>query len=84
MIDHTTGFQDSEAEGCETDPCPPRDGLFNPAGIAVDASANVYVASFGTSSAFKITPSGVITQIINFLGDGVNKLHNAIDVAVDA
>ncbi len=35
VIDHTTMFQDDAAEGCETDPCPPMDGLFGPAYLFV-------------------------------------------------
>jgi hypothetical protein len=36
----------------------------------VDGSGNVYVAGAVSDNAFKITPGGVITQIIDTSGDG--------------
>ncbi len=35
VIDHSAFLHDGEKEGCESDPCPPRDGLFNPAYLFV-------------------------------------------------
>ncbi len=40
-------------------------GLGEPVDVAVDTSSNVYVVGSATSNAFKITPGGVITQIID-------------------
>ena len=38
-----------------------------------------------SDNAFKITPAGVVTQIIDFTGDGAgNTLNGAIGIAVDA
>ena len=39
--------------------------------MAVDGNGNVYVAGYISDNAFKITPGGVITQIIDSTGDGV-------------
>ena len=59
--------------------------LNRPEGIAVDVAGNAYVAGFGTDNAFKITPAGVITQIIDATGDGAgNTLSEAVGIAVDA
>ena len=41
-------------------------------GIAVDGSANVYVTGLFSDNAFKVTPSGVITQIIDAAGEQSN------------
>ena len=68
-----------------------------PQGIAVDAtSGDVYVTGFLTHNAFKITPGGVITEIIDRFGDGTgdgscdqddvkdnNPLCESFGVAVD-
>ena len=40
----------------------------NPFGIVVDSAGNVYVTGNRSFNAFKITPAGVITQIIDFTG----------------
>ena len=36
----------------------------------MDAAGNTYVTEAPSSNAFKITPDGVITQIIDAAGDG--------------
>ena len=46
-------------------------GLNSALGIAVDGAGNAYVAGFGSHNAFKITPVGDITEIIDVNGDGV-------------
>ncbi len=52
--------------------------------IAVDSMGNVYVAGGTGNNAFKITPGGVITQIIDIDGDGMgNALFSARGIAVD-
>ena len=62
-----------------------RAGLVNPRGIAVDTEGNTYVTGFGSDNAFKITPAGVITEIIDMTGDGAgNGLDGPIGIAVDA
>ena len=45
-------------------------GLDTSGGIAMDSAGNVYVAGFVSKNVFKITPAGVITQIIDATGDG--------------
>ncbi len=45
-------------------------GLSVPNSVAVDSSANVYVTGYASDNAFKITPGGVITEIIDATGDG--------------
>ncbi|MCK6455292.1 MAG: SBBP repeat-containing protein [Phycisphaerae bacterium] len=42
-----------------------------PYGITVDAASNVYVTGESSHNAFKITPAGAITQIIDATGDGM-------------
>lgn len=55
-----------------------------PSGIAVDAAGNVYVAAEISDNAFKVTPDGQITQIIDASGDKAgNVLNQPTDVAVD-
>ena len=53
-----------------------------PGGLAVDDSGNVYVT--WVTNAVKITPNGVITEIINSTGDGMgNTLGIPFSIAVD-
>jgi len=59
--------------------------LNRPVGVATDSSGNVFVVGATVPAAFKITPGGVITQIINSLGDGSgNKFVVPISVATDS
>jgi len=59
-------------------------GLVGPHGIAVDESGNAYVAGFSSDNAFKITPDGVITEIIDRTGDGLgNTLERPGGIAAD-
>jgi sugar lactone lactonase YvrE len=59
-----------------------------PRPIAVDSGGNVYVGSGNAPSpdhVFKITPQGIITEIIGSAGDGAgNPLDNPMGLAVDA
>ena len=49
----------------------------------MDAAGNVYVAGATSDNVFKITPLGVITEIIDAAGDGAgNPLDNPRDIAV--
>ncbi|MBN2214728.1 MAG: SBBP repeat-containing protein [Bacteroidales bacterium] len=53
-------------------------------GLAIDISGNVYVAGGTSNNAFRITPGGVITKIIDATGDGTgNILTECRDIAVD-
>ena len=55
-----------------------------PTDIAVDTEGNVYVSGIGSDNAFKITPLGVITEIIDSTGDGAgNPLDAPEGIAVD-
>jgi len=45
--------------------------LHGPLGIAVDGSGNAYVTGISSNNAFKITPNGVITEVIDSSGDGM-------------
>ena len=47
------------------------------AGIAVDASGNIYVASLNTDNVFRISSGGVITEIIDDTGDGTGDIGMA-------
>jgi hypothetical protein len=50
----------------------------------VDGTANVYVTGHNTDNAFKITPGGVITEIIDATGDGAgNILDGSWAIAAD-
>jgi hypothetical protein len=55
-------------------------------GVAVDLAGNVYVSGYDSDNAFKISPDGVITEIIDKEGDGgggwPSDLWYALDVAV--
>jgi hypothetical protein len=42
--------------------------FFDPAGIAVDSSRNVYVADTGNDTIRKITPAGVVTTLAGSVG----------------
>ena len=57
--------------------------LNGPERIAVDGSGNVYVTGAGSYNAFKITPAGVVTEIIDSTGDGENPLDLLYGIAVD-
>ena len=48
-----------------------RNILGQPRSIAVDDSGNAYVAGAYSHNAFKITPDGLITEIIDHTGDGM-------------
>ena len=53
-------------------------------GIAVDGSGNVYVTGMNSHNAFKITPDGGITEIIDSTGDSMgNLLYYTRCIAVD-
>jgi hypothetical protein len=62
-----------------------------PSGVAVDGSANVYVAEYFNSTIRRITPSGVVTTLAGLAGntgsgDGIGsdaRFHNPTGVAVD-
>ena len=70
---------------------PTGDGAGNPldapprtsGGTVVDGSGNVYVTGSLSHNAFKITPGGTITEIIDSSGDGTNPLDLATGIAVD-
>jgi hypothetical protein len=61
----------------------PTSGINAPYGIDVDSSGDVYVACASSSNAFRITSAGVITKIIDSVGDGSNSLSQALDIAFD-
>ena len=59
-------------------------GLVESSGIAVDASGTAYVAGRGSDNAFKISPNGVVSEIIDSTGDGMgNTLDSPEGMAVD-
>ncbi len=58
--------------------------LDSPQDIAVDGSGNAYVIGRHSHNAFKITPDGVITEIIDSTGNGTgNTLDYPWGIAVD-
>jgi HYDIN/CFA65/VesB-like, Ig-like domain/Cep192 domain 4/NHL repeat len=69
--------------------------LYNPQGVAVDASGNYYIASFNQQRVFKVNSSGTITVVAGngaqgYAGDGVTggagnaSLYHPFAVAVDS
>ncbi len=52
-----------------------------PRDVAVDALGSVYVAADGSHNVFKVTPGGVITEIIDAAGDGAGNSHNAFKIS---
>jgi len=67
--------------------------LFNPAGVAVDGSGNLYVADSSSNRIRRVTPSGIITTVAGtgaggFSGDGgpaiSAQLYSPYGVAVDS
>ncbi len=52
-------------------------------GVAVDDSGNVYVSGKKSNNAFKITPGGVITEIIDDTGGAGEPLDGPGPIAVD-
>ncbi len=59
--------------------------MFHPTSVATDASGNVFVVGFNSNSVFKITPGGVITEIIDNTGaGGPNTFLAPVGVATDA
>ena len=69
--------------------------LYNPYGVAVDSSGNVYIASFNQHRVFKVNSAGTITVVAGsgaqgYSGDGVTggagnaDLYHPFAVAVDS
>ena len=69
--------------------------LYNPYGVAVDSSGNVYIASFNQNRVFKVNSTGTITVVAGsgapgYSGDGVKggagnaDLYHPYAVAVDS
>ena len=53
--------------------------------LAVDAAENLYVAAAGSNMLARISPSGKVVILVDFLGDGAgNTLSGSDGVAVDA
>jgi hypothetical protein len=51
--------------------------------VAVDDTGNMYVARYQRDNAFKITPAGVVSQIIDASGSGAAPLARPRGIAVD-
>ena len=66
--------------------------LDGPGCITVGATGNIYVAAFdndpgdgvNNSKAFEITPGGVITEIMDSSGDGINAFNGPFDDCIEA
>jgi len=62
------------------------DGSGNPlssvGGITADESGNVFVAGALSNNAFRITPEGVITEIIDITGNGTGNLFEGANSAI--
>ena len=55
------------------------------AGVALDASGNVYVSGRNSINVFKITPVGTVTKILDATGDGAfSTLNDPLGLAVDS
>jgi len=52
--------------------------------VATDSSGNVFVVGLQSTNVFKITPGGVITEIIDNTGDGTNTLGEPGGIAIDS
>jgi hypothetical protein len=56
--------------------------LEDPSDLGVDSAGNVYVCGIFSDNAFRITPGGVITEIVDDSGDGAGQfLSQAIGLA---
>ena len=60
-----------------------RTPCLEPRGLEVGPEGNVFIAGFSSDNAFRVTPAGTITEIIDSAGDGIgNLLDRTTDVAV--
>jgi len=75
------GTSTSEIIGPAGDHC--FNGLWNPQAVATDKDGNVYVTGDGSFNAFKITPAGMISEIIDATGNGVAPLANPRAITAD-
>ena len=57
-------------------------GLNAPQNIAVDGAGNVYMTALFSDNAFKISPSGVITEIFDVTGDGAGNAFEGANSAM--
>lgn len=56
-----------------------------PGGLALDASGNAFVGGALSDNAFRISPTGSITEIVDASGDGVGRpLDNPVSMVVDS
>jgi hypothetical protein len=59
------------------------DRLVGAISAATDDSGNVFIAGVNSHTVWKVTPAGVISNIMNIDGDGVHRLISPYSVAVD-
>lgn len=53
--------------------------------VAIDSIGNVYVAGYNSHNVFKVTPLGVVTEVVDSTGDGgSNTLQRVLGLSVDA
>jgi sugar lactone lactonase YvrE len=59
-------------------------GLKGPRGVAIDGAGNLYVVGMKSHNAFRVSPDGQVTQIIDGSGDGRgNRFVSPRSIAVD-
>jgi hypothetical protein len=61
VVESVTLILDESGDGTHT--------MVNPFGLRTDAAGNLYVAC-DSSNAFRVTPAGQVTELIDFSGDG--------------
>ena len=58
--------------------------LSSPEGLVVAPCGTIYVAGGGSNNVFRISPAGLVTQVLDGTGDGTNPMTGPTGLALDA